>query len=82
MRKPVYYLLVFLLILFFLHCDRFTGADLDSEPPEESATIHGLITNTFTGSPVAQADVTIETYQTQSGRTVVKKIPLYMHQQE
>jgi hypothetical protein len=66
MRKQIYYLLLILVNLFFLQCDRFTGADLDSEPPEESATIHGLITNTFTGSPVAQADVTIETYQTQS----------------
>jgi len=66
MRKQILYLLLFLLSLVLLHCDRFTGADLDSQPPEESATIHGLITNTFTGSPVAKADVTIETYQTQS----------------
>jgi hypothetical protein len=51
-------------LLIFLQCEQFTGYDLDSEPTQESATIYGQITNTFSKRPVFQANVTLENLRT------------------
>uniref|UniRef100_UPI00405747A2 pilus assembly protein PilP n=1 Tax=Candidatus Electrothrix sp. TaxID=2170559 RepID=UPI00405747A2 len=51
----------------------------EGHPAEQGTLIgrHGVVT-----SIEKDKLVVTETYQTQSGRTVVKRIPLYMHQQE
>ena len=59
---------LFLMISFFflLHCERFIGYDLDSDEIKQTARIYGNITNSFTGSPVAFAQVSIEYLKTES----------------
>jgi hypothetical protein len=63
MSKKTLLLLVFALLIF-LQCERFTGYDLDSEPTQESATIYGQITDTFSKRPVFKANVTLENLRT------------------
>ncbi len=59
-----YFLIILLSTSPFLSCDRFTGYDLEEESIQQTARIHGQVINTFTGSPVISAQVTMETFTT------------------
>jgi len=64
LRKRIFY---YVLSSFFLfNCERYVSYNLESESTQQAARIYGKVTNTFTGSPVNLAQVSIESYSTLS----------------
>jgi hypothetical protein len=70
--KRYKYLLFFIFVLCFSHCDldKFTGYDHDAPPLPTSARIYGKLTNIFTAEPVNLAVIRIgeqATYSDENG---------------